>query len=80
MKYAGLETNHSTTSKIKSPANRGAGPANSHPPHPNVIIKDALEGQSSPPTDLRGEERAQGPASRRRFAPPNAHQSSKVDG
>ena len=61
MEMAPLEKNTSQSatlaaSKAKSPADRGVGPADDHPPHPNVLIEDAGEGQSFPPTDLREEE------------------------
>ena len=45
-----------TTSKAKLSANRGVGPTDDHPPHSDILNKDAIEGQSSPPTDLREEE------------------------
>ena len=46
----------SVASKAKSTADRGARPTNSDPPHLDVLIEDAKEGQYSPPTDLREEE------------------------
>ena len=42
-------------SNAKSTVAGGAGPINTHPPHPNVLIEDIGEGQSSPPTILRTE-------------------------
>jgi len=42
-------------SNAKSTVAGGAGPINTHPPHPNVLIEDIGEGQSSPPTALRAE-------------------------
>ena len=38
------------TSKGKSTFAGGAGPTDTHPPNPDVLIEDVREGQSSPPT------------------------------
>ena len=38
------------TLKGKSTAASDAGPTDAHPPHPDILIEDVREGQSSPPT------------------------------